>query len=705
MKKAVKGIFIFAFMAGIVLLAWLTLSVPDISAFTYSSAAKTVVMSSDNYELGRISRKNSTYISREQMPNDMVHAVVAVEDKRFYRHFGIDPIGIGRAFFTDLMAGEIVEGGSTITQQTATLIFFDKEKTYIRKLREAVVSIKLERKFTKEEIISIYLNEVYFGGGAYGIYEASEVYFSKQPKDLTLEECAMLAGIIQAPSAYAPFDEKGYALATERKEKVLRLMNEQGYITAEKMGEALAAKVEIKPGPQITFEGGTCQEGLPAYMNKLYRQALAMLEEHCRDKYGLNKEEAQEMALEEINSGLTVHATLSYLTQREALAAAAAQLEGREGEPTCAFAFLDTGNGDVLAYYGSNTYVDMASKPRQPGSTIKPIYMSYLIENGLADRNTVVNDEKFEYMGYSPNNNGQFFGYVTMRETLAQSLNAGSMRFFAMAPIEKLVEFAKGFGFSTLVEADYTPAFALGGLTKGLTPVELAQAYAAIANGGTVYEARYVNYITLKDGTILFPTKKVPRRAMGEGTASQVKSMLESAVIRGTAAAAQTGYATMGKTGTTDDSRDVWFAGSTGSAAAAVWCGNMDAKQVPGLSTSWCMKIYKSTIAEAANNKSIPKGKLAAQRQETMEQIEVAKASPADPSKPVAAEDIVTISIPAFERASLMASELVQTDICTVSGLLYNPLNCPDSTKANAHFVRSGQPKDFCKLLVHSRQP
>ncbi|MCL1804212.1 MAG: transglycosylase domain-containing protein [Eubacteriaceae bacterium] len=702
MKKAIKSTFIASFIAGLLFLAYMMASVPNISAYSYAPSAKTKVTSSDGIELGSIERKNSVYASRDEIPDDLVFAVVAVEDKRFFTHFGVDILGIGRALVTDLFAGRILEGASTITQQTATLLFFNKDKTYIRKIREALTAVLIERKYTKDEIISMYLNEVYFGAGAYGINKASEIYFSKKPKDLSLEECAMLAGIIQAPYAYAPLNEESYKYAAERKNKALRLMFEQGYITQAQCTQATESKVIINPSFGSSFEAGSCKDGLSAYMNRLYKQALIMLSEHYEDTVGLSSKEAAEKAEEALFSGtLSITATLAYSMQQTAYETAMDHIEGNSGDPSSAFVFINSSNGNVLAYYGSNTYVDMAQKPRQPGSTIKPLYYSYLIENGIATRNTVVNDERFEYNGYSPNNIGSYNGYVTMREALSKSLNAASLRFFEMAPLAELVDSVKAYGITTIYPEDYTPAFALGGLSRGISPLELAGAYSAFANGGTIHAPNYIDFIVLPDATLLFPSKQGARTAISEQTASQIKSCLESAVLNGTATAAQMPYSTMGKTGTTDNSKDVWFAGSTGEITGAVWFGNIDTKQVPGISTAWSMKVYKEAVLVATELKNISKASLIAPRTEELVNVSVCIHMPEALNSPIDESCIASVAVPTFERGELSSIEIVESAICLASGDLYNSRNCPPSMKSTNHYLKGRQPSSFCRSLNH----
>jgi penicillin-binding protein 1A len=294
-----------------------------------------------------------------------------------------------------MRAGEIVEGGSTITQQLAKMLFFSDEQSYIRKAKEAITAIKLTNKYSKDEIITMYLNEIYMGGGAFGMAEAADTYFSKTLDELTLGECAMLAGIITAPSAYCPLTDEGYAYACQRKDKVLDAMLDQGYITQEEADAAKAETVVINPSSENYFSSGVCLAGYEGYMNRVFEEAVESIAYYYHTKLNYSESKAYEMAESALFSqNLVIRATLNNSMQQNALSAidGTVSLSGANGD--AAFISIDSLTGNVLAYYGSSTYVDTVQNPRQPGSTIKPLYMSYLIESGLADRNTVVNDER-----------------------------------------------------------------------------------------------------------------------------------------------------------------------------------------------------------------------------------------------------------------------------------------------------------------------
>ena len=700
MKKVVKNIFIMSFIAGFIFLSCIFFTLPDISDYMYEPTDKSSVMSRDGKWIGDITTKNNTYIQRSEIPDMLVFAVVSVEDKRFFKHFGVDIFGIGRAFYINIREGEIVEGASTITQQTATLLFFNKEKSYIRKIKEVLTAFKLEAKYTKDEIITIYLNEIYFGAGAYGIYEASQAYFSKKPADLKIEECAMLAGIIQAPSAYSPINEEGFKYATQRKEKVLGLMFEQGYITEDEYNKAMSAEVKIKPNMRGVFSNGICGTGYEAYMDKVYTQSVQMLSEHYMRNMSISKAAAEKKAQEALISGeAAVTATLSQAAQQSALSSLTSTLSGKSSLADSAFVFLNSDNGDVLVYYGSSTYIDMVYKPRQPGSTIKPLFMAYLIENGYADKNTVVNDERFDANGYSPPNvSNKYMGYVTMRETLVNSLNAASLRFFLLADQSNIIDFVKTLGISTISREDYNAAFALGGLTNGIMPMELAQAYAAINNGGVLYQPNFVYSIKLETGEVIYPKKGESKRVMSSDTAEQLRSCLESTVIRGTAKSADPGYLTHGKTGTTDNERDVWFAGSTGNMTAAIWMGNVDAKPVKGISSSWCRSVYKAAAKTAAERGAVSRNSLKSTRSESVEVIAVR----GDEEKPCyEEEDIIKITVPLFEKEHFAERIVTAAEVDAESNKLFNQNVCPEHSRTVRYFTAENMPREKCWNILH----
>ncbi|MCL1912976.1 MAG: penicillin-binding protein [Eubacteriaceae bacterium] len=695
MKKFIKNLFILCFIAALLFVAYLVVSLPDISNYAYRPPSSSVVLSREGDRIGEIASRNVTYISREQIPDTLVHAVVAVEDKRFYRHFGIDVFGIGRSMIVNFREGEVVEGASTITQQTATLLFFDKQVSYIRKIREAMTSVLMDYKYTKDEIITIYLNEVYFGAGAYGVYEASQTYFSKEPMDLLVEECAMLAGIITAPSAYSPVTEKGYGYANQRKEKVLGLMVEQGYLSNVEAEKAKSSPVAINPTDTRIFSKGTCSEGFEAYMNLVYEKGFETLIDYYRNDRGFTRAAAEKAAEDTLFSeNTTINATISNVLQTEALESMKNTLENNSELLDCAFVFVDNTSGEVLGYYGSKTYIDMAQKARAPGSVIKPLYMGYLIDNGIINANTLVVDEPITIAGYSPSNYDSYHGLVTMRDVLAKSLNSASLRLYAMAPsTNQIIDYVKNLGITTITDQDkaHPYPFALGGMSNGVKPIEMAPIYGAISNGGIRHEAVYISSIILEDTTIVFANPAKGTRIFNASTAGTLKSCLESAVCRGTAIPANPGYSTMGKTGTTDNFTNVWFCGSTANVSASIWMGNIDAKRVDNLSTLWCMTLYKNSIAACISKGSaINEELLAPPGTEKTIHINCLK-QPMDGAE-ISEFDIGRVEILEQEIDSFLDYEVVYVEIDAETQMLFKRGSCLEANKMTKIVLKKDAP-------------
>ncbi len=706
-KKFIRKTFLLIVISVLVFTGYIMSTLPSVDGYSYTPTAKSVILSSDGYEIGSITSRDATYISGDEIPDSLKKAVVALEDKRFYKHIGVDPIGIARAFYNNFKAGEIVEGGSTITQQVAKNLFFSTKKSYIRKIKEALTAIKMEFELEKDDILTIYLNDIYFGAGAYGVYEASMAYFNREPMELNLAECAMLAGIIQAPSVYCPLDEEGYAYAMERKDKVLDVMAAEGYISEEERDEAKNKKIKITPDNGSTFAFGVCEWGCESYLNRVYEQCIDTIARYYEENLNYSTEDAENEASRLLMSeNLTINCTLNYEMQKNALSAMKDELSGKDKDADCAFVMVDINNGNILTYYGGDEYVDMANSPRQPGSTIKPLYMAYLVDKGIADRNTVVDDTRFDINGYSPANfAGEYYGYVTMRETLVNSLNAASLRFFLMADTTKMVNYVEKLGISTINKGDYNAAFALGGMVDGIKPRELASAYAVISNGGTLHEEVFVESIVSESGIIIYPEKSDSRKVMASETSSQIKNCLESVVLRGTGQRADVGYSTMGKTGTTDNEKDVWFAGSTGDVSMAIWIGNVEYLNVNNLASSWCSRIYKNTILDSIKDGSFNKSSLTDKRSEPTENILLYNGD--IPSKGLDEDEItedsfIEITVPVFEADNFADRQIVKVRIDSVTGDLFVEGKCNVDFMKERYFYIKDAPRKECSMIHFS---
>ncbi len=671
---------------------------PDINSYTYREPSSTVVVSSDGVEVGNIESKKITYLQREEIPDNLINAVISVEDKRFYKHNGVDVISIGRAFFRNLKAGEIVEGGSSITQQLAKLLFFSSEQSYMRKIEEAITALRLEIKYDKDEIITMYLNEIYLGGGAFGVYEASMLYFGVEPKELSIAQCAMIAGIIQAPSAYCPLDEQGFVYATERKEKVLLCMYEQEMISEEEYNAALCEEIIISPANrgEASFDYGTCLSGYRSYMNKVFLQAKDILGEYYEKTLGYSPSEALNKAENTLlTQNLTINATINHTMQQNALEAIYDNITSDDANAGCAYISIDSKNGNILSYFGADniSYIDMVDTPRQPGSTIKPLYMLNLLESGKATTDSVVYDGRFEVGGYSPSNYGAYYGYVTMRETLVKSLNTASLRFFCMDSVNSQINFVKSLGITTITDEDYNYAFSLGGLSEGIKPLELCKAYCAIGNGGVLYNENYVVSVQLEDGTLLF-AKRESEKVFSERTSAEMKSCLTSVVIRGTATAASQDYATFGKTGTTDNYRDCWFVGGTGNVVTAIWVGDVSGGYIDNLSTAWCTYTYEQAISSSLDDGAISSEYLQDYYSESVSEICIIKPD-ASVNGEITSDDITYITVLTSRVDNFNSNRVVELAIDTTTGKIATE-KCPKNNVQTKYYRLNAAPSEYC---------
>lgn len=512
--------------------------------------------------------------SSAEIPPLLKQAFVAVEDRRFERHAGIDYTGIARAAAANLRNLGAAEGGSGITQQLARGAYLSRDKTLARKLNEASIALALERHYSKDQILTMYLNEIYMGRGQYGVKAAARRYFGTADLSrLELWQAAMLAGIPKAPSAYNPVDDPGRAEARTR--IVLGLMAEQGLIDAAEADAAGHMAAAYVPPPFAEGAAGTA-----AYASAALREAARQT--------GLS-EEALRGGGYRIETGLDAGA-------QSALAGVFAEdayfppdMNGRRAE--AAMVVVDHRDGEVRALAGAredggaglNRAVDMK---RQPGSAFKPI-IAYgpALESGRFSPDSVLPDAPQTYGGYSPRNAGGVYrGSLTMTEALTHSVNGPAVWLLSRTGIPQARQFAAGLGI-VLGPEDEHLAVALGGLREGLSPLELAQAYAAIANGGKFRPAHLVRAVVDAEGREIyrFDVQAQTRAAMSPSTSAALTAMLRSAVENGTGrAAAMPGRAVAGKTGTVAlalggapkaANRDVWFAGFTSEWTAAVWVG------------------------------------------------------------------------------------------------------------------------------------
>ena len=507
---------------------------------------------------------NRVPVPLDQIPDHVRQAFVAIEDERYYSHHGIDAKAVLRALVSYFKSGRITEGASTITQQVIKLYFLTPEQTLPRKIKEAALAFEFECHYTKDEILELYLNRVYFGEGAYGVQSASRVYFNKDSTQLTLTEGALLAALIQAPSAYNPYLNPEGSL--RRRNVVLQKMVRQGFISEEQGSEASAADISLRDK-----KGG--QKDFPYFMDYVIEEAIAAVGEEKL-----------------FRGGLKIHTTLEPEIQEKAEKVFEQNRLFPSEKVQAALALVENSTGAVKALVGGREHearrgFNRATQgTRQPGSAFKPIAVyAPAFEMGYGP-DSIISDTPFRAGNYEPRNHGgDFYGEIPIRTALQWSRNVAAVRLLERIGIERGYDMAVRMGFK-LAKEDRCLPLALGGLTKGVSPLQMAGAYAAFANQGTYIKPYAIKTIEDPEGQILYRHPEgVP--VMKTSTAEQMLDVLRTVVNSGTGALAGIqGIQVAGKTGTTElpdtpvfrglsGNKDAWFAGVTTRYTAAVWMG------------------------------------------------------------------------------------------------------------------------------------
>jgi penicillin-binding protein 1A len=485
------------------------------------------------------------------LPTYLPKAFVAIEDKRFYEHHGVDPVGMSRALLRDVIGGGSVEGGSTLTQQLAKNLFLTRERTLSRKIQEAILAFWLERRYSKDQILELYLNRVYFGSGAYGVEAASQKYFGKSARLVTLPEAAVLAGLMKSPTKLAP--DHNLAGANERAAQVITAMAEQGHIT-----EAMA-KAALENPAQVKRDKSA---GSINYAADYVMDALD-------DTVGA------------IDEDIVVTTTINLTMQGEAEQALTDELNAKGakfGVEQGALVALDP-SGAVKAMVGGRNYADsqfnraVAAK-RQPGSSFKPFVYLAALEKGLTP-DTVREDAPITVKGWSPENySREYFGPVTLTKALALSLNTVAVRLGLEVGPKAVVAVAHRLGITS--DLDPVPSIALG--SSDVTPLEMVSAYTAFANGGLGVQPHVITRVRTANGKQLYARRNSNfGRVIDPQYVAMMNQMMQETLLTGTARKAELpGWQAAGKTGTSQDWRDAWFLGYTSYLVAGVWLGNDD---------------------------------------------------------------------------------------------------------------------------------
>ena len=491
------------------------------------------------------------WLTYDQIPQAMRSAMIAIEDKRFRGHLGVDPIGIARSVAVRVKSGHWSQGGSTITQQLARNIFLTNNRTFGRKIKEAVLALALERKFSKDQILELYLNRVYFGGGAYGIDAASRRFFGHSADTLSLGESTIIAGLVKAPSNYSPTAD--VEAARSRSEVVLKAMVDNGFIS-----EGDAASVDPA---RIKIEKTTKQDSVRYFTD----WALPQLD----------------TLIDETSEPIDVWTTLDPAMQQAAHKAVVAYApDGAQG----ALVSLDR-DGAVRAMIGGKSYPDSiynraTQAERQPGSSFKLFVYLSALESGMKPTDVMV-DKPVNINGWQPrNSNRSYAGPVTLREAFARSINTISAQIGEQLGFSTIADMAHRFGITSRIST--YPSMVLG--TSDVRLIEMAQAFASVANRGVAVTPYGITKVVTVNGRELYRHDPPEQRVLvAPWVAAEMTDLLQSAVLTGTGRAAQIGRPVAGKTGTTQSNKDGWFIGFSSGLTTGVWMGRDDARPVGGL--------------------------------------------------------------------------------------------------------------------------
>jgi penicillin-binding protein 1A len=554
-------------VSGVVAGAALAIShqVHDVSRVYDPPSQATRIFAADGQLIASLFRENRQIVPLTEIPPLLRQAVLAIEDDRFFNHKGVDLRGIARALWRNLRRGELAEGGSTITQQLARNVFLTQERSVSRKVSEILLALEIERRLTKEEILERYLNQVYFGQGAYGVEMAARVYFGKSVKSISLPEAALLAGLVRAPSVYTPY--RNFPLAKQRQEIVLVRMAELGYISTEEAANARRARVALAPASNAGLAGIRA----PYFISYILPSLI--------ETYG------EDMVYK---GGLRIYTTINPGLQDAAEKALRAGLESakkrRLNIGQGAVVSLDPMTGAIRALVGGTGFSESQfnrawQARRQPGSAFKVfVYAAAIAAQHPPTKVLLDAPTTFQIAGTKPwkprNYDGRYSGPVSMRRAIERSLNVPAARMIQELGPDKVVEMAKAMG----IETPLAPVYSLALGSVDVTPLEMASAFGTLANGGLRVKPYSITRITDSRGRVIVDNR--PQREIGVSpdVAYVMTDILKGVIQRGTATAAQIGRPAAGKTGTTDDYRNAWFIGYTPRLSTAVWVGNDDNK-------------------------------------------------------------------------------------------------------------------------------
>ncbi|MGF1569736.1 MAG: transglycosylase domain-containing protein [Nodosilinea sp.] len=557
-------------------------NLPDpTQALTYQRDGTVTMISADGVILQKLGPASRETIAYADMPPHLVKAFVASEDQRFYEHSGVDYRGIARALSANVQNLELVEGASTITQQLARIVFLNQERSLQRKIKEALLAQKLEQSLTKDQIIERYLNLVYLGEGAYGVADAAWVYFGKPLDQLTIAEAAMIAGVAPAPSLYSPTIDPD-AARTQRN-RVLRRMLATGAITNAEAEAAIASEVKVNPKQ-------------PKYLYSQFPYFTIYIQKQLEQLLTPDQLEA---------GGLTVETSLNTAWQRKADQTVAEGIErysGWQGIEQIALVAVDPRNGEIKAMVGGNDFNEsqfnrVTQAQRQPGSTFKTFVYTTAIAAGFSPYKGYM-DARYVIDGYEPKNYGETYsGNVDLLKALRSSINIVAVKLLVDVGFDPVVQMAQRMG----IESPLLPAYSLALGSSEVNLLELTSAYGTLANKGRHVPAHGIRRVLNSRGEVIYESPKESVQAVDENTAAIMTWMLRGVIEGGTGGNAAIGRPVAGKTGTSEENRDLWFIGYIPQLATGVWMGNDDSSPSNGASAT-AAAIWRTFMAQLTDD-------------------------------------------------------------------------------------------------------
>ena len=560
--KLIASIMVFSIgvgLAGMLALKLYLISLPPIKNLnTLKPNIVTTFCASNGEVIKTFAAYTFSKVELSEVPKQLTQALIATEDKNFYKHPGYDMIGLARSIVANILAGRVVQGASTLTQQLSRILFLSNEKTLTRKIKELQVAAQIEKTISKDKILEMYLNNVYLGSGAYGVKGAAKIYFDKSLNELTLSEMALIAGLPQAPSVYSPYNN--IDLAKKRRNQVLGRMYKMKYITKATMDAAKAEPIKLSTMPVMYATNKA-----PYFCDYVMKDLL---------KLGFTEEEIT-------NGGYKVHTTLNYDAQIKANESIIKNLNAwglkNDKNQAAVFSFSPI-DGRILVYAGGKDYsksqYDRVTQSLRPsGSAFKPFIYTAAIEKGFSP-NDMIEDLPYKIGDWTPRNYGnKYRGEIPLYTALMISSNVCTARLMDATGIRPVIQLARVMGITTPIPYDYTVS--LG--SNSVKLFEMTRAYGVFANGGFRVEPYAIERVESSRGTVLYEARKArTSKVLNINTAATMTAIMKTVIAHGTGRAANIGKPAAGKTGTTDDCKDAYFIGFTPDVVTGVWVGNDD---------------------------------------------------------------------------------------------------------------------------------